>query len=426
MMTTSYTPRVTIRPEVLMIRSAVLVAIVALLLAPSLAVAQTTEPIGIVSPDETSVSRSYDNPSAFVNGTIGIFALGAIAETESEATGLMRTMPAIVAAGMSGELEGMDFAFEDPVDVPVTPIGDDTTATRMAFTMFGTVDGEVVLLAVRQATWVQVLIGMGAGESAVQAELEALARALQPRWPSGDPVTVRPDGLRAGGIFNMMPLPEDLAAGFELDPEFEEGPGPGTVAVVPTPSAQVTPPVQVTPAPGETPTPIRDVPLLPTPTPAVGVTPPTQVETPATGQTPITLPTPTVAAPAATPPPNPRLALPFGVTVEILLPMELATVSEEDGSCSGAGLLDGLTTGGSLTLLAAEGTAGSATAPLSGPGMVAFDTEKQREVCYFSAIFTGVPPRASYTLMAGDSVLARFSYAELTTGEPILVELGGE
>ena len=54
--------------------------------------------------------------------------------------------------------------------------------------------------------------------------------------------------------------------------------------------------------------------------------------------------------PVATPAPNPRLALPFDVTVDIFLPMEMATVSDEDGSCSGTGFLDGLSGDGEVTL----------------------------------------------------------------------------
>ncbi len=399
-----------------MSRSALLVAFVALLLAPALATAQTTEPVGTESDDETTVSRAYDNPAALTDGLFGVYAFGFIDESESQAAGTLRTVPRIFAAGLTSELEDGEFVLEDPIEVPGTPIGDDSTVTRMGFIMFGTFDGEVVLLAVRQGTWVQVLAGIGAGNVDVQAELEAIATTLQPRWPSDSPIAVRTDGLRTGGIWDMMPMPEDMPAGFELDPVAEEGPAATvsvTVPVPPAPTGQ-----QPGPTPEAT---IRDIPLFPTPTPAD--MPPAETETPAT------LPTPTPSTPVedvATPAPNPRLAMPFDVTVEIFLPLEMTTISEEDGSCIGTGLLDGLATDGSLMLVGAQAPASAATAPLTGPGVVAYDTEAGQEICYFSAVFTDVPPRAAYTLLADESVIGWYTYDELSGADRVLVELGGE
>lgn len=387
-----------------MSRFALVAVIAALLLAIAPAAAQTPEPVGIVSADETSVFRAYDNPAGLFRGVIGVFAVGFIAGSESDATEMVTTMPAIFAASVATAGEADGAVFEEPAEVPMTPLGDQSTATRMGFSETGGPSGEVVVTTVRQGAWVQMLMGMATGSVPVQPELEGIATTLLARWPSMEPVTVRPDGLRTGGIWAMMPLPEDMPAGYSVDPEVEEGPGPTAGAT----------------APGATPAePTRDLPLLPTPTPATGETPPA----PPAGETPVVVPpvdAPTPAGP--TPPPNPRLALPFDVTIEVFLPIQLATV-EADGSCVGTGLLDGLAPDGGLTLQATTGTEGSATAPFDIAGVVALDTETGEEVCYFRATLAQVPARASYTLLAGESVLGRFAYADLTTGEPVLVEI---
>lgn len=378
-----------------MLRFAAIVAI-ALLLVPSLATAQTTGPVGTVSDDETSVSRAYEGDAA--SGTFGIFALGSVSEMESQAIGLMRTMPPVIASGMSGTIEDAGAIVETPEQVPVTAIGDQSTATRVPYTMFGSVEGELVILAVRQATWVQVLVGFGLSEADHLPQLERLARQMLSRWPATEPVTVRPDGLRTGGIWAMMPLPEDVPAGYTVDPDIEEGPGPGTVA--PTaggPAAE---------------TPASDLPLLPTSTPPAAEIPPASAPSAPT-------PPPAVATPA----PNPRLALPFDVTVEIFLPLDLATV-EDDGSCHGDGLLDGLDGDGQVTLRAADAGDRSATAQMAGPGQVALDRETGQEICYFRATLTDVPARARYTLLAGETVLGRYTYDELTATGSILIVLG--
>jgi hypothetical protein len=302
--------------------------------------------------------------------------------------------------------------------VTVTPIGDQASGTRVPFTMFGSVEGEVVILAVRQSTWVQLLIAMGVGETGSLAQLESLAQTVLPRWPTADSVTVRPDGLRTGGIWAMMPLPEDVPAGYTVDPEIEEGPAAGTVAAAPGGS------------PATTPAPSTDLPLLPTPTPAGGVTLPTPAPAAGATETPgpaeIVIPSPS-ATEIATPAPNPRVALPFDVTVEIFLPLDMATIDEEDGSCSGTGLLDGLAGDAEVTIQGASaGGEASASAPMSGPGQVALDRETGEEVCYFRATVPDVPARARYSVLAGETVLGQYTYDELTETGSILVVIDSE
>jgi hypothetical protein len=398
-----------------MLRSAVIVAL-ALLLAPTLVVAQATEPVGIVSDDETTVSRAYDNPAAVNDELSGLFALGFVNGTESEASGMVERFPAILGSSITSE---MDASVEvgEAVSVPVT-LGDEASGNRIPLSMLG-MEGEYTVLVVRQGTWVQALVGFGVGDVDTLTDLEGISRTTLARWPSEAPVAVRADGLRAGGIWSMMPMPEDLPAWFEIDPEFEEGPAATSAAVAPAPSGPA-----ATPA-----SPSRDLPLLPTPTPAGGeaqapietpVPPVTATETPAPSNAPAETPAP---AEVATPAPNPRLAQPFDVTVEIFLPLDMATMND-DGTCSGAGLLDGLTGDGSLTLQDSSGGGASVSAPLDAPGQVAFDRETSQEICYFRATLTEVPPRAEYTLLAGDSVLRQYSYDDLADAGSVLVVIG--
>ena len=380
------------------------------LLAPAVVAAQGTAPVGTVSEDETTVSRAYD--SGTVQGLFGIFAVGQVTETDSQAIGMMTTLPAVIASSLSGTVEDSGATVEPPEQVTVTPIGDQATATRVPFTMFGTTDGEVVILAVRQSTWVQLLIGMSVGESETLPQLDALARTILPRWPSADPVTVRPDGLRTGGIWTMMPLPEDVPAGYTVDPDIEDGPAAGA-SVIPGGT-------------GGTPAPSSDLPLLPTPTPAGGETPRVPGETPVASETPAPPVIATEPVEVATPAPNPRVALPFDVTVDIFLPMDMAVVNDEDGSCSGSGFLDGLSGDGQVVLQAATGDDAPTSAPMNGAGQVALDRETGEEVCYFRATLTDVPPRARYTLLAGETVLGQYTYGELTETGSILVVIGEE
>ena len=391
-----------------MYRHTLLAILIAIALAPSVALAQTTEPVGTVSPSDTEVARAYDNPNVYFDETVGVMALGSTHESEEDAARAASTYPTLFASSLTSELEGDvpgegDFVFEEVEEVPIAPLGDDSTASRAPFTMFGSFEGEYVFLMVRQGTWVQMLVGFGVGDVDVVADLEAIATTIQPRWPTTDPIVVREDGLRTGGIWNMTPMPEDLPAGFVLDEEFEEGPAATAESVVPvgTPASNATP---VEPS--------RDLPLIPTPTPEVSDPLPTAVP-----ETPATVPTPAAI--------NPRLALPFDVTIEIILPLDLATVAE-DGSCSGDGLFAGLTAGGSLTLRNVSDGSAAVSAPITAPGMVTYDTLDQEDVCYFAATITQVPARAEYTLLAGESVLGQYTYEDLTTGEPVLIDLGGE
>ncbi|HYH12904.1 MAG TPA: hypothetical protein VD789_11160 [Thermomicrobiales bacterium] len=507
-------------------RHTLLAIMIVLLLAPSAMLAQTTEPVGTVSTGDDEVARAYDNPNAYFEVTIGVMVLGTIYDNPDQASRSAANIAGIFSAALTSD-PGEDFVFADMEALESPGLGDESFAHRIPFTMFGSFEGEYVILTIRQDAWVQVMVGFGIGEVDVLADLLAIAEPLLPRWPSDDPIVLREDGLRTGGIWNMTPMPEDMAEGYVLDESFEEGPGVTASDVVPvaTPGAGATQPAATpepreprvaTPEPAETPEPTATeestveptvVPATPEPvvtepaatpepaeTPEPTVTPdptepaatptsePTEAPEPTVAETPeptategtrdlplipigTATPAATATVPAATPTPeptatattqptvtattepageqgtpvpggedieiatpdaiNPRIALPFDVRIEVIFPLDRATVAD-DGSCSGSGLLDGLAGGVDLTLRTGGDNSLVATAPVSGPGIIAYDTVDRQEVCYFTASFTDVPPRAQYTLLAGESVLGRLTFEDLYTGEPVLIVIGGE
>jgi len=486
-----------------MFRQSLLVILAVLLLAPSVAWAQTTEPVGTVSTGDDEVARAYDNPNAYFEVTIGVMILGTIYDNPDQASRSAANIAGIFSAALTSD-PGEDFVFDDLEELPSPGLGDESFAHRLPFTMFGSFEGEYIILTIRQDSWVQVMVGFGIGEIDVLADLIDIAEPVLPRWPSDDPIALREDGIRTGGIWNMAPLPEDMPEGYVLDESFEEGPGATVSDVVPVATPDAATPVPVTeeattPEPAETEAPeptateaiaetpvpteepteaatpeattgSREIPRIPmetpTPEPTVAETPePTATEavtpapaateeaTPEATETAAATPEPTEAAtpepteaatPEATEEPagatpavteeitiatpdaiNPRIALPFDVRIDVIVPLDRVAVAA-DGSCSGSGLLDGLTGGAELTIRTGADGSLVATAPLSDPGVVAYDTVKRQEVCYFTASFTEVPPRAQYTLLAGESVLGRLSFEDLYTGEPVLVEVGGE
>lgn len=430
-----------------MLHRFLLTTLTALLLAPAIAAAQGTEPIGTVSTGDDEVARSYSNSDVYFDALSGIMAFGQIHDDTQAATSAVRTFPAIFSASIAAELEGEDttagFTLGELEDVQIPPIGDQSSAHRLPFTMFGSFDGEYGMLLVRQDRWVQVLLAFGIGEVDTIAELQRIAQLTLPRWPNTDPIAVREDGLRTGGIWSMMPNPEDLAPGFVIDEEFEEGPAPTTDTIVPVESTPATTPPAGTPVQPAAETPeatseprLREIPLLPT-RPSEPPAQPSPTEE-------VTAPIPTATAeqdplPPAPPPPaqepipaqqtpasgSPRLATPFDVTVEIILPLENAEVTE-DGACQGQGLLAGLAGGSNLTLREAESGEPSVTAAIEAPGTITYDTELRQEVCYLTATFTDVPPRAAYTLLAGESVLGRYTFEELTAEDTLLVVVGND
>lgn len=496
-----------------MYRHTILAILIALMLVPSIALAQETEPVGTVSTGDDEVARAYDNPNAYFEVTIAVMTLGTIYDSPEQASSSARSIANIFAAALTSDT-GEDFEFGDLEQLTEPDLGDEAFASRVPFTLFGSFEGEYIILATRQENWVQVMIGFGVGNVDVLADLESISSTTLPRWPSEDPIALREDGLRTGGIWDMTPRPEDMPEGYVLDEGFEEGPGATVSAVVPvgTPGPAATEPAATpepdvtevtTPEPtateaAATPDPVETVESTPEPTateaaetpeptvteavetpeptatepaatpeievteapatPAADATPeievteavetpePTATEIDATEEPrdvprlpatdsdatatvePVDEQTATAEAPSGIATPdaiNPRIALPFDVKIEVIFPLDRAIINE-DGSCSGSGLLDGLTGDATLTLRTGQDGSLIADAPVSGPGLVAYDTVDWQEVCYFTASFTDVPPRGQYTLLAGESVLGRLTYEELHTGQSVLVVLGGE
>lgn len=422
-----------------MLRNLFLATLATFLVFPTLVSAQETEPVGTVSTGDDKVYRAYDNPNVYFDATAGILAFGTIYDNETAASrGLDSTAAVFSASLQSGanEDEGSapDFQFGELEEVQTSAIGDESRADRLSLVMFGSFDGEYVVLAVRQGAWLQVLVGFGFGEVDVLADLEPVARGMTDRWPSEDAIAMREDGLRTGGIWNMMPMPEDLSSDFVLDDEFEEGPAVESDNVVPAGTRDDIA-VDATPAAGSSSPGGRELPLLPTSTPESDQPEPTLMpgggaETAPVTETPVptveSTPPPTLGSTppsASTPIPSTRMAQTFDVIVEIVIPDGRYAV-DEDGTCSGKGLLDGLTGGGTLTLRVANDSQQSAQAELSASGLVGYDTALRQDVCYFQASFTDVPARADYSLLAGESVIGRFTYEELSERNTVVVVIG--
>ena len=427
--------------------------LIAILASPALAVAQTgtTEPVGTVSTGDDEVFRAYDNPDVYFDALSGVLAFGSVYDSDDAASRSLGSTAEIFVASLRGGLstdesgEG-DYDFGELEDVEIAPVGDESRASRLPLVLFGSFDGEYGIVVVRQGSWVQVLVGFGFGEVDVVPELEAIATTIQPRWPSDEPVAVREDGLRTGGIWNLVPRPEDLPEGFEVDPEFEEGPAATVDTIVPVGtreprSGAATPVAPVDPDAGES-TPEaaspsnRRIPLIPTEAPPeataeqvepdIRIAPTGEEEATETPAAVTAAPaTEEAAQPVATPQMNERLARPFDATVEIIIAGGSYERNEDDGSCAGGGLLDSLAADGELVLREGNGDT-LATATIANSGVVTYDTVLKQDVCYLTARFTDVPARAEYVLVAGESVIGRFGYAELASGEPALVVIGAE
>ncbi|MBA2288843.1 MAG: hypothetical protein H0V98_00485 [Chloroflexia bacterium] len=428
-----------------------------MLVIPSIAAAQSTEPVGGVSTGEDEVFRAYDNPDVYFDAIAGILTFGTVYDDDTAASRSIDTTAAIFAASLrsgvsSDEMSGGDYEFGELEDAEIGQIGDESSASVIPFALFSSFEGEYGVVIVRQDAWVQVLIGFGIGEVDVVAELEALATAIQPRWPSDDEIAVREDGLRTGGVWNMTPMPEDLSDGFEIDEGFEEGPAATTDAIVALdPTAPDTDEEPTEPGPQG----VRDLPLIP----EEGVDEPSTAATPVPIDViaepvdppsdepeliePIGLPTgtpqaepedvavdPEMPGPAETPVMSDRLAQPFDVSFEIIIAAG-HFVRNDDGSCSGSGLIETLgaedeaDVEGELALRERNGDA-LATAELDGAAMLGYDTVLEQDVCYMTAQFSDVPGRSRYILVAGESVIGRFGYDDLASGEPVLVVIGAD
>ncbi|MBA2288844.1 MAG: hypothetical protein H0V98_00490 [Chloroflexia bacterium] len=326
--------------------------------------------------------------------------------------------------------------------------------------MFGTIDGEYGIVVVRQGAWVQVLVGFGVGDVNVIPELMTIATSVEGQWPSDDAIMVRDDGLRTGGIWNMMPRPNDLPDGFEIDVAFEEGPAasgaspaevgdsepaatPATGGEAPLIIAQVggdetpsaSPVVSATPITGvgqrtdTQPAASPDVPgatplASPSPLPntrsiiePIEATTPTSEPSPAPGDT-------VTDEPASSGDMNERLAPPFDLVINIIIAQESYTPNA-DGSCSGSGMANSLAPGGDLSVQDTFGNDLVVTS-IDATGNINYDMVLMEDVCYWRLTIPDVTAREEYVLASGGTVIGQFRYEDVATGEPGLVVIGAE
>lgn len=205
------------------------------------ALAQPT-PVGIVTDKPNEVNRSYDVPdpgaSAEVRSGEPMFvkAFGLIAPSEEEAAAVAPDMlPRLVESVIEafGGEGGGTTEFQTPVAVEFPQVGDDVYATRLSFQV-DTIDIEFGAVVIRDGAWIQILgVGAVVDDGSTITFLEDLVRVVKDRWPNDSAIRVRDDGLRYGGIWDMMPYPEDLPDHLRLDETAEEGPGPGTAGATP-------------------------------------------------------------------------------------------------------------------------------------------------------------------------------------------------
>lgn len=423
-------------------RKTLMSLMVLMLMIPSIAVAaQPVEPVGTVTSGNNEVYRAYDNPNVDMDALAGILAFGSIHVDEAAASQDFGSTAEIFVESLRGGLSNGagngDYEFGVLEAVEIDQIGDESTASLLPFTLFGTIDGEYGIVAVRQGAWVQVLVGFGVGEVDVIPELAALATALEGRWPSDEPIVAREDGLRTGGIWDMMPLPDDLPVGFEIDEAFEEGPAPadgdtdptGTAAAGSgaTPSPAASPVVAATPESG-----VGASPNVPGATPVVPPesTPDTApIIEPGGAPTPTPEPSPEAVdtapeEPASTGDMNERLAPPIDLLIDIIIAQGSYTPNP-DGSCSGSGAADSLTPGGDLSV---QDTFGNdlVVASIDATGTLNYDMVLTEDVCYWRLTIPNVTAREEYVLATGGTVIGQFQYEDVATGEPGLVVIGAE
>ncbi|MBA2759828.1 MAG: hypothetical protein H0U38_09085 [Chloroflexia bacterium] len=447
--------------------------LVILLMIPSITVAQQPpEPVGTVTSGTNEVFRAYNNPDVDMDALAGVLAFGSISIDEttaaSEFGSTAETFVESLRDGLSEEQSSGDYQFGELEAVGIGQIGDESSASLLPFTLFGTIQGEYGIVAVRQGASVQTLVGFGVGEADVIPDLLAIATTIEGQWPSEDPIIVREDGLRTGGIWDMMPLPGDLPDGFEIDVAFEEGPA-AQDDIEPTGAstadAGAATPVGDGEEPGATPALARKAPLI-TSRAGGGATPgasPVAAATPVQGDvptsqavvssqddqeaTPVASPaqdTEPIIEPVQSPTPTPvpeadvtdtdesastddmheRLARPFDLSIDIIIAQGSYT-RNDDGSCSGSGMADSLAPGGDVSVQDSFGN-DLAVVTIEDTGRLNYDTVLTEDVCYWRVTLPDVTAREEYVLATGGTVIGQFRYEDLATGEPGLVVIGAD
>lgn len=356
---------------------------VSLLPMPTAAIVASASPIGTVSPNGDQVYRAFESPSlSDVETEWGdayyLEFIGDRFDTAQDAsTGfqyfvnyLPDALPEIVAELVQENMPGNHVEPGSPKILTVPQIGDDAFAVELDASLGLLADERLMILIIRNEN--HVLTATAATHDLNADLLTMLVSIVSPtldRWALNDPIQMDEDGIRSGGIWNMVPKPNEVPDGFVLDQEYEEGPGPQRDQSVPSP--------------------ISDQPLLPT----------TSFES-------------QISEGEGT---NSRLAIPFDATIRVILANDTFS-ADHRGQCEGQGRYSSLHEEGLAALKTVDGGEELVLTRGLQPGYVSYDLQLQADVCVFEINFRKVPPRAGYLLVAGDAPIARFTYDELSAG----------
>lgn len=356
---------------------------VSLLPMPTAAIVASASPIGTVSPNGDQVYRAFESPSlSDVETEWGdayyLEFIGDRFDTAQDAsTGfqyfvnyLPDALPEIVAELVQENMPGNHVEPGSPKILTVPQIGDDAFAVELDASLGLLADERLMILIIRNEN--HVLTATAATHDLNADLLTMLVSIVSPtldRWALNDPIQMDEDGIRSGGIWNMVPKPNEVPDGFVLDQEYEEGPGPQRDQSVPSP--------------------ISDQPLLPT----------TSFES-------------QISEGEGT---NSRLAIPFDATIRVILANDTFS-ADHRGQCEGQGRYSSLHEEGLAALKTVDGGEELVLTRGLQPGYVSYDLQLQADVCVFEINFRKVPPRAGYLLIAGDAPIARFTYDELSAG----------
>jgi hypothetical protein len=346
--------------------------------------AQDIVPVGIVSAAEDEVYRTYDSTSLFGAETEwgGAYSLEFIGDrflNQEEAAQsfqfmvgfLPDSLPSVIIATAEQNMPGNPVRPSDPAILPAPEIGDEAFAISMAVEV-GSFDDEYFgLLLVRSGDSSVMATAASYDEGADLIAL--LANIVAPtlvRWGIQDPVAVDEAGVRSGGIWNLIPTPDEVPAGFELNPAYEEGPGP----------------VQQSPTSAPTPTPTDSTPLNPSPATTRGVGRGGESDS--------------------------RIAEPFDIRFRIILAGSAYKPGPQN-KCEGDGGYSFLREGGQLSITTGDGAELLTLHTVLEPGYLSYDRLLSENVCVFDLDLFGVPPRADYRLSGDSTTLATFGYQDV-------------
>lgn len=338
--------------------------------------------IGKVTTADDRVYRAFDSASIFgVDTNWGtayyLEFIGDKFKDEEEAsnnfafmvTYLPTALPTVLEELVNENLPGATVLADDPVSGPVLRIGDEAFSISIRLDKGILIDEFFGMLVIRQGA--RVLTATVASNDVNLDYVSLLSSMLDPimqRWDDENAVKLDSEGIRMGGIWDMVPRQNEVPQGFELDVDYEEGPGLSEEAE----SSSVT-------NKGE---------------PAVRGGSHTGNQQ------------------------SDRIAKPFDVEFRIIM-FPGTYESSPDGTCAGIGGYSGLAGGRSVSLKSPnEATILAISAPLN-VGILSYDMEAGEEVCVFETSFHDVPPRGNYILSSYWVDFSEFSFPELSSEDVI-------